>query len=822
MSAHGHHAIGPGEPQDARGIIEDYLHIWSRRRHLHRAVLRTGSTDARAILAAKAFGGYPDMEALLGALVEPARIPPLSAAIAHAAPDAVLTLARVVALQNVLETDHALALLLYRLVAGIHGDAALAARHRKLAIDLALLSGEYDLARRWLEDSGLSGLEDACVRADLLNPFVQQRDDVGAWLEAVNWQLDADGVARLELLDSTDGPEAFDRLVARAPAQVADGPLVTVVITSWCPGTEFGSAFRSITAQTWRNLEILVIDDCSPDAHQPYLQSVVGEDPRARLIRMPRNGGTYVARNRGLAEAKGELFTVHDSDDWAHPERIERQVAAMLDDPRLVSTSSRALRLDGNLVFCLPGVSASRENASSLMFRRSAALDAIGWYDASRKGADTEYAVRLLRHFGPASHATLDAHLACIRLRTGSLSREEFKPGWRHPARAAYRRGYLWWHGRAAQCGSPMRGSGKTWARAFPQPIAFMPERESAEARARRRWAVVYLFDARDSAARPAGCLDELLALADAGIRVAVMHVESMLHPFVQEFECFSDELQELLAHGRIGEVLPTDDLEIGTLVVRDPSCLQFSDPHPFPFRARRVLVVPDAMPVGRPRGFAAADVDARIRDKLGIDPVWLLPAGAALEPWPGMRAEPRAWNGELVGPHLHRAPRTGPIGPDDTLRLACITDHATPALCAAWKKLAGTVDTRAWVVTPGGGPVAGAGRARVRTGRLPDDLDLAVVDLVLLQGDPRSPAMRSAALLAAASGCIVLGDPRWAAELGDPAMLAPDAPDADWLNGLAGDAAAVAANRQLSTRWLDSAGGAAALVRQLGGKPSA
>lgn len=820
MSTAGHDANAPGAAQGGRAIVDDYLRLWSSRRHLHRAVLRTGSTDAREILAAKAFGGRADMAALHGALADPARIPALEALAGTVPPDPVLTLARVVALQNVLETDRALALLLYRVVAAAHGDASLRGRHAKLALDLALLQGEYGLAQRWLESPEVAGLDAACARADLLNPFVQERHDVDAWLDALNWQFDADGVARLGLLESSDGPEVFDRLVAHAPATVDDGPLVTVVITSWCPGTEFGSAFRSITAQSWRNLEILVIDDCSPEAHQPYLESVVAEDPRARLIRMPRNGGTYLARNRGLAEATGELFTVHDSDDWAHPERIERQVAAMQADPRLVSTSSRALRLDGNLVFCLPGVSASRENASSLMIRRAAAMEAVGLYDASRKGADTEYAVRLLRHFGPASHATLETHLACIRLRTGSLSREEFKPGWRHPTRAAYRRGYLWWHGRAAERGTALRGSGRTWARAFQQPLAFMPERDSAEARARRRWAVVYMLDAREAVEKPAGYLAELLALADAGVRVAIMHVESMLHPFVQEFECFGPELQELLARQRIGEVLPTDDVDIDTLVVRDPSCLQFSDPLPFPFRARRVLVVPDAMPAARPRAFDAADVDARIVDKLGVHPVWLLPPGAPVEPWPGMRSEPRAWSGELVGPHLHRAPRTGALLPTEALRLACVADRATPALLAGWRRLAKAVDTRAWVRVKGA--IAGdAGRARIHQGRLPDDLDLALVDMVLLQGDPLDPGMRHVALAAAASGCILLGDARWAGVLQDPALVLEGEPDAERLRRLATDPPAVAANRASATRWLDTAGGARALVAQLRRAPT-
>lgn len=787
-----------------------------------RSVLRTGSTQARDLLVAVAFGDritWNELEALALRAWEERDFRAGADLFSGVVPRLVVNLARVVALQNLLLSDRTVAYSLYRLLAEARGLGAFGERHGKLVADLAVQLDDVEFVDRIFASGLIRGLDEACTRADLINPFVSAHRDQSSWLARLNEAFVVGDVAPLALLDDAPAPEPFDRLVARPGRRIADGPLVSVVITTWCPGVEFISAFRSITSQTWRNIEILVIDDCSPPDYDGLLASVVAEDPRARLLRMPVNGGTYLARNRGLREAKGELFTVHDSDDWAHPERIERQVARMLAEPELISTGSRALRLNDALVFRVPGVSASRENASSLMFWRKRAVDQIGYYDASRKGADTEYAVRLLLQFGKRSHALLDEHLACIRLRVGSLSREEFRPGWRHPARASYRRGYLWWHENASWRSGLLRNHGLMGARYFPEPLPFMPGRESGRAKARRHWDVAYLFDARAAVPMPDGALEEMLELADAGVRVAVMHVESMLYPFVKEFEGFSPELQDLISRQQLGEVLPSDAAHIETLVVRDPSSLQFSDDDPFPFTTTRVLVAPDAMPRARPRPFDCGDVNRNIERKTGLQPRWLLPPGESPADWADLDAEPRAWMSTLVSRRRYATPRVGAVNFGPSLRIACIAASPTTAMQDEWTALARTVHLRVWVL---GSTVVEqtVGDTRIIVGRAPDELDFALADVVLLQGSAAAPGMLRAAQVAAASGCVIFGDEsHWASELVSAGLLAPVTGLVTWLSRELGTSANGVQNSFLATDWLHSKGGRKALIEQLNGK---
>lgn len=89
----------------------------------------------------------------------------------------------------------------------------------------------------------------------------------------------------------------------------------------------------SICAQTYKNLEIIIVDDCSTDAIEDAIAAL--NDPRIRLLRHERNGGVAVARNTGVAAATGEWLAFHDSDDICIHDRIElsaRRLAELPED----------------------------------------------------------------------------------------------------------------------------------------------------------------------------------------------------------------------------------------------------------------------------------------------------------------------------------------------------------------------------------------------------------------------------------------------------------------------------------------------------------
>lgn len=83
------------------------------------------------------------------------------------------------------------------------------------------------------------------------------------------------------------------------------------------------------SAQTHRNLEIIVVDDGSCDATPEIIQHHADEDPRIRIIRQP-NAGVAAARNHAISEAKSDYIAPVDADDLWNPDKIEKQLAALL------------------------------------------------------------------------------------------------------------------------------------------------------------------------------------------------------------------------------------------------------------------------------------------------------------------------------------------------------------------------------------------------------------------------------------------------------------------------------------------------------------
>ena len=106
------------------------------------------------------------------------------------------------------------------------------------------------------------------------------------------------------------------------------GPLVSVVIPAHNGEAYLAQAIESVLAQTWPHTELLVVDDGSTDSSAEIAAGYDG----VTLIRQ-ENRGVAAARNRGAAEAEGELLSFLDQDDLFRPEKIERQLRTLEEQP---------------------------------------------------------------------------------------------------------------------------------------------------------------------------------------------------------------------------------------------------------------------------------------------------------------------------------------------------------------------------------------------------------------------------------------------------------------------------------------------------------
>lgn len=108
---------------------------------------------------------------------------------------------------------------------------------------------------------------------------------------------------------------------------------VTVGITCFNARDSIGRAIASAAAQTWPDVEILVVDDASTDDSADTAEAALKTVPGGRLIRRPVNGGVAAARNTLLAEATGRYIAFFDDDDESAPERLAAQVARLESEP---------------------------------------------------------------------------------------------------------------------------------------------------------------------------------------------------------------------------------------------------------------------------------------------------------------------------------------------------------------------------------------------------------------------------------------------------------------------------------------------------------
>lgn len=110
-------------------------------------------------------------------------------------------------------------------------------------------------------------------------------------------------------------------------------PAVSVIVPAYDVRTTLREAVDSLLRQTFRNLEVVVIDDACPDHCTDVLAGI--EDPRLGIFRLQRNVGLVGARNAGLALSRAPFVALLDGDDVSEPNRIARQLAAFEGRPDL-------------------------------------------------------------------------------------------------------------------------------------------------------------------------------------------------------------------------------------------------------------------------------------------------------------------------------------------------------------------------------------------------------------------------------------------------------------------------------------------------------
>ncbi|MGA0545073.1 glycosyltransferase [Brevundimonas sp. VNH65] len=215
-----------------------------------------------------------------------------------------------------------------------------------------------------------------------------------ALIEALNTYLA--GAASPAVRRARVSDNIINDLEAVVPEHRPDGPLVSVLMTTFNAADTVEAAVTSILNQSWRRLELIIIDDGSTDDTWKRLKALEPRDQRISLHRNPVNMGAYVSKNIASRLAKGLWLTCQDADDWSHPRRIADHMDFVARERAAVSVMRMVrLRSDGSCRSLSPvsrnspdGV--AKEAPISALIRRDFFDQNLGAWDSVKVGGDSE------------------------------------------------------------------------------------------------------------------------------------------------------------------------------------------------------------------------------------------------------------------------------------------------------------------------------------------------------------------------------------------------------------------------------------------------
>lgn len=205
--------------------------------------------------------------------------------------------------------------------------------------------------------------------------------------------------------------------------------LVSIITPTYNCGKFITETLESVIAQTYKNWEMIIVDDCSKDDTQIIVEKYIKKDKRIRYIKFEKNQGAAIARNTAIKEAKGKYIAFLDSDDLWSKDKLEKQLDFMKKNNYDFSytnyeeineksqplnihvTGPKKITKSGMYNYCWPGCLTVMYNAEK-----------VGLIQIENLSKNNDYAI-WLKVIKKTNCYLLDECLAKYRIRTGSISR---------------------------------------------------------------------------------------------------------------------------------------------------------------------------------------------------------------------------------------------------------------------------------------------------------------------------------------------------------------------------------------------------------------
>lgn len=506
-------------------------------------------------------------------------------------PRSLTSFARILSDQQLRPTDLVDAAAVYELALALWGHGRFDTRDRLIYSEILDTLGRRDKLETFIQKTGLKEahpVQCAFYAANECRRAGRQDDE---WLKLLNTQLVTAGFA--PVLVDTSHEDTLEGLRVDAPA-AKDGPLVTVIMPTFNGSQHIRTAAKSVLNQTWSNLELIIVDDHSDDEHWEYLKHELPTDERLSLYRLPENQGAYRARRLAFEHAQGEFVTVHDDDDWSHPQKIETQVQHLLKNEGAIANMSMMVRVDQDAMFVRinDNPEFNQKNYSSMMVRRDD-VTRLGVWDDLNRAADAEFHDRIFAATGQRVNQIDTPPLSFMRARSGSLTSGEINKGALDFGRQTYGLLYGAWHEKIKSSSSPTveAGAFDPERRPFMVPKNFLPKQRTVQL---GKFDVIYCTDFRFPGGNSTLTNSEIRAAVAAGLRVGIVQLDS---PVLRAPRAINPNIASTLLDLEVPVLTIEDPVETALLIIRNPTVLQYAENLTSSISPDRVIVVANTAP---------------------------------------------------------------------------------------------------------------------------------------------------------------------------------------------------------------------------------
>lgn len=482
-------------------------------------------------------------------------------------PKLLLTLARILANQRFTHNDIEDAETIFDAVVGLHKIAVLGKTDAYVYSEILQNLGAFRAAKKILKETRVSKRDPVHYELVCANELAFN-ENWEAWVSKLNDLYSSVGLLGVQLQQQIVHSPLDAILADSTNARTVDGSLVSIIVPTFEGARYIETTLRALTTQTWKNLEIIVVDDGSSEDNLVQLRSICQRYNDVRLIEQGRNLGAYPARNVALDVANGKYITVHDDDDWSHPQKIEIQASYLDSHKTCVGNMTRHARATENLDFTRinNNPSYSQPNFSSLMIRREV-FDKVGVWDDVNRGADAEFRDRLVTMTGKTVEVLLEVPLSFTRTHGKSLTAGEIGRGYIDPSRLFYQSAYQAIHSANP---APKDIMGKILT--MPKPLNMKPGNRGVDL---GDFDVVFATDFTFPGGTSSLTLNEIEACAAEGLKVGMIN---MFSPVNAGSVVLTPRALEVAALDGVEVLSLADSARVHKLVIRHPSVLQFAE----------------------------------------------------------------------------------------------------------------------------------------------------------------------------------------------------------------------------------------------------